>query len=129
MKKSILISAVALIVTSTIISCNNERMAVNTVESMKTKEMANFDNAMKSLGKPENRPTDEERRNANSTELSDRRKELLIPASKALILSTGISEVELQRKTNGDKSAIIVWAIQINIEKNAKIRKNLKLEN
>jgi hypothetical protein len=129
MKKSILISAVALIVTSTIISCNNERIAVNTVESMKTKEMANFDNAMKSLGKPENRPTDEERRNANSTELSDRRKELLIPASKALILSTGISEVELQRKTNGDKSAIIVWAIQINIEKNAKIRKNLKLEN
>jgi hypothetical protein len=129
MKKSILISAVALIVTSTIISCNNERIAVNTVESMKTKEMANFDNAMKSLGKPENRPTDEERRNANSTELSDRRKELLIPASKALILSTGISEVELQRKTNGDKSAIIVWAIQINMEKIAKIRKDLKLEN
>ncbi|WP_080780368.1 hypothetical protein [Chryseobacterium phocaeense] len=111
----------------TLISCNNEGSAVNTVESMKTPQMENFDKAFKSLGDPQNRPTEEERKR-NSSELSDRRKALLVPASKELILSSGVTEAELTRKTGGDMSQIIVWATQIYMQKSDEIRKNIKSE-
>ncbi|WP_131724464.1 hypothetical protein, partial [Chryseobacterium indologenes] len=106
MKKHFLMAAFA---TLTLISCNNEGNAVNTMESMKTPQMENFDKAFKSLGDPQNRPTEEEKKR-NTSELSDRRKALLVPASKELILSTGVTEAELMRKTGGDMSQIIVWA-------------------
>ncbi|WP_080780366.1 hypothetical protein [Chryseobacterium phocaeense] len=109
----------------TLVSCNNESAAVNTVESMKTPQMENFDKAFKSLGDPQNRPTEEERKR-NTSELSDRRKTLLVPASKELILSTGVTEAELTRKTGGDMSQIIVWATQIYMQKSDEIRKNIK---
>ena len=122
MKKLFLSSAFALL---TLASCNNEGTAVNTVETMKTPQMENFDKAFKSLGDPQNRPTEEERKR-NTSELSDRRKALLVPASKELILSTGITETELTRKTGGDMSQIIVWATQIYMQKSDEIRKNIK---
>lgn len=109
----------------TLVSCNNEGSAVNTVESMKTPQMENFDKAFKSLGDPQNRPTEEERKR-NTSELSDRRKALLVPASKELILSSGITEAELTRKTENDMSQIIVWATQIYMQKSDDIRKNIK---
>jgi hypothetical protein len=124
MKKHLLLSAIAII---SLISCNNEGTAVNTVESMKTPQMENFDKAFKSLGDPQNRPTEEEKQRKTS-ELSDRRKALLIPASKELIISSGITEAELTRKTGGDMSQIIVWATQIYMQKSDEIRKNLKSE-
>jgi hypothetical protein len=111
----------------TLASCNNEGSAVNTIESMKSPQMENFDKAFKSLGDPQNRPTEEERKR-NTSELSDRRKALLVPASKELILSTGITEAELTRKTGGDMSQIIVWATQIYTQKSDEIRKNIKSE-
>jgi hypothetical protein len=110
----------------TVLSCTNESAAVNTVEAMKTTEMQNFDRAMKSLREPANRPTEEEKR-SGSAELSDRRKKILLPSAMELIQSTGVTKEEMQRKTNGDISAILVWAIQINEEKSAQIRKNAKL--
>jgi hypothetical protein len=110
----------------TLLSCTNESAAVNTVEAMKTTEMQNFDRAMKSLGEPANRPTEEEKR-SGSAELSDRRKKILLPSAMELIQSTGVTKEEMQRKTNGDISAILVWAIQINEEKSAQIRNNTKL--
>ncbi|SHG70846.1 hypothetical protein SAMN05421866_1286 [Chryseobacterium oranimense] len=122
MKKFLLSAMVAVI---TLTSCNNENTAVNTVESMKTPQMENFDKAFKSLGDPQNRPTEEERKR-NTSELSDRRKALLVPASKELILSTGVTEAELTRKTGGDMSQIIVWATQIYMQKSDEIRKNIK---
>ncbi len=122
MKKLFLSSAFALL---TLASCNNEGTAVNTVETMKTPQMENFDKAFKSLGDPQNRPTEEERKR-NTSELSDRRKALLVPASKELILSTGVTEAELMRKTGGDMSQIIVWATQIYMQKSDEIRKNIK---
>ncbi|KFF24606.1 hypothetical protein [Chryseobacterium vrystaatense] len=122
MKKYILSAAFAAL---TLASCNNEGSAVNTVESMKTPQMENFDKAFKSLGDPQNRPTEEERKR-NTSELSDRRKALLVPASKELILSTGITENEITRKTGGDMSQIIVWATQIYMQKSDEIRKNIK---
>lgn len=108
-----------------LVSCNNEGTAVNTVESMKTPQMANFDKAFKSLGDPQNRPTEEEKKR-NTSELSDRRKALLVPASKELIISTGVTEAEMTRKTSGDMSQIIVWATQIYLQKSDEIRKNIK---
>ncbi|UWX60736.1 hypothetical protein N0B40_00365 [Chryseobacterium oranimense] len=122
MKKLFLTSAIAVL---TLASCSNESTAVNTVETMKTPQMENFDKAFKSLGDPQNRPTEEERKR-NTSELSDRRKALLVPASKELILSTGVTEAELTRKTGGDMSQIIVWATQIYMQKSDEIRKNIK---
>ena len=124
MKKHLLLSAIAVI---SIISCNNEGAAVNTVQSMKTPQMENFDKAFKSLGDPQNRPTEEEKKR-NTSELSDRRKALLVPASKELIISSGVTEAELMRKTGGDMSQIIVWATNIYMQKSDEIRKNLKSE-
>ncbi|MGC5746951.1 hypothetical protein [Chryseobacterium sp. NFX27] len=125
MKKTILLIAFAVV---GLISCNNEGAAVNTVSSMKTPQMENFDKAFKSLGDPQNRPTEEEKKR-HTSELSDRRKALLVPASKDLILSTGVTEAELTRKTGGDMSQIIVWATQIYMKKSDEIRKNIKAEN
>jgi len=123
--KKFFISAIVAVLTLS--SCNNEGSPVNTVESMKTPQMENFDKAFKSLGDPQNRPTEEERKR-NTSELSDRRKALLVPASKELILSTGVTEAELTRKTGDDMSQIIVWATQIYMQKSDEIRKNLKSE-
>ncbi|MCT2564708.1 hypothetical protein [Chryseobacterium herbae] len=122
MKKYFLSAVVAVL---TLASCSNEGTAVNTVESMKTPQMEKFDKAFKSLGDPQNRPTEEEKKR-NTSELSDRRKALLVPASKELILSTGITEAELTRKTGDDMSQIIVWATQIYMQKSDEIRKNIK---
>lgn len=124
MKKHLLLSAITVI---TLISCNNEGTAVNTMQSIKTPHMENFDKAFKSLGDPQNRPTKEEKQR-NTSELSDRKKALLVPASKELILSSGVTEAEMTRKTGGDMSQIIVWATQIYMQKSDEIRKNLKSE-
>ncbi|PQA95824.1 hypothetical protein B0A69_05495 [Chryseobacterium shigense] len=124
MKKLFLSAFIALL---TLGSCSNESSAVHTVESMKTPQMENFDKAFKSLGDPQNRPTEEERKR-NTSELSDRRKALLVPASKELILSTGITEAEMTRKTGNDMSQIIVWATQIYLQKSDEMRKNIKSE-
>ncbi|MDQ0782916.1 lipoprotein [Chryseobacterium sp. W4I1] len=123
--KKFFISAIVAVLTLS--SCNNEGSPVNTVESMKTPQMENFDKAFKSLGDPQNRPTEEERKR-NTSELSDRRKALLVPASKELILSTGVTEAELTRKSGDDMSQIIVWATQIYMQKSDEIRKNIKSE-
>ena len=125
MKKLLLSAAFAVL---PLASCSNESSAANTVESMKTPQMENFDKAFKSLGEPQNRPTEEEKKR-NTSELSDRRKALLVPASKELILSTGITEAELMRKTGGDMSQIIVWATQIYMTKSDKILNNIKTNN
>ncbi|MBL1219781.1 hypothetical protein JET18_02975 [Chryseobacterium sp. L7] len=122
MKKLILSALLAVV---TLASCSNENTAAHTVESMKTPQMENFDKAFKSLGDPQNRPTEEEKKR-NTSELSDRRKALLVPASKELIISSGVTEAELTRKTGGDMSQIIVWATQIYLQKSDEIRKNIK---
>lgn len=124
MKKCSLLAAFAML---GLISCANEGNIVNTAENMKSTEMQDLDKAFRSLGDPQNRPTQEEK-NSKTAELSDRRKALLLPASKALILSTGVSEKEMMRQTNGDTSAIIIWATKIYLKKNDEIAGKLKSE-
>ncbi|WBV61607.1 hypothetical protein PFY12_05650 [Chryseobacterium camelliae] len=125
MKKHLLLSAFIML---GLTSCSNERTAMESVENTQTTEMTNFNKALRSLNEPKNRPTAEERKQ-NSLELSDSRKELLVPASKDLILSTGITEKEMIHQTGGDKTKIIDWASKIYFEKNRQINRNLKLEN
>jgi hypothetical protein len=125
MKKLLLASAFA---TLGLISCTNESNIGNTAESMKTSEMQAYDKAFRSLGDPQNQPTEEEKK-SKTAELSDRRKALLLPASRALILSTGITEAELMKQTNGDTSAIIIWATKIYLKKNIEIAGKLKSQN
>ena len=112
----------------TLMSCTTERLATETLDSMKTTEMKNFDEAFRSLHNPENRATEEEKR-SGSIELSDRRKQLLVPASIALIKSTGVTDAQIQSKTKGDITAIIVWATDINLQKLATINRNLNNKN
>ncbi|WP_435523950.1 hypothetical protein [Chryseobacterium indoltheticum] len=123
MKKILFTLSFSMLVLS---SCSNENMAASNIEAMKSPEMENFDRAMKSLNNPENKPTEEEKR-SGSAELSDRRKRVLLPSAMDLIKSTGVTDAQIQQKTNGDISAILVWAIQINQEKVAQIRSNAKL--
>lgn len=109
-------------------ACNSENAAVSSADSMRSPAMENFDRALKSLGDSGNKMNEEEKK-SGSTELSDRRKRILLPSAIDLIKSTGINERTIEQKTNGDVSAILVWAIQINQEKNSQMRANLKTQN
>ncbi|MFP3594558.1 hypothetical protein [Chryseobacterium sp. SIMBA_038] len=108
MKKTILFIASAL----SIISCSNESLAISQ-EANKTDAMKNFAQAMKIMTRPENRATDEEKRMKNYPELSERRKDLLIPSAKELIKSRDVSDTEIDGKTHGNKGDIINWALDI----------------
>lgn len=123
MKKLLLLTAFAAV---GLASCTTEESMVKTAESMKTTEMQNFKKAFKSLGELQNRPTEEEIRNP---ELSERRKALLIPASKDLILSSGVSEKDMMAKTKGNSSSIIIWAYKIYTDKSSQINQSLKSQN
>ena len=123
MKKRLLPAAFAIL---GLFSCTNEGNVITTAENMKTTEMKNFRMAFKTLGEPQNRPTEEEKR---SSELSERRKALLVPASKDLILSTGVSEKEMMDKTKGNSGSIIIWANQIYNKMNRNINQSLKSQN
>jgi hypothetical protein len=123
MKKRLLLAAFAIL---GLTSCSNEENVINTAENMKTAEMQNFRKAFKTLGDPQNRATEEEKRNP---EMSERRKAILVPASKDLILSTGVSEKEMMEKTKGNSGSIIVWAYKIYKEKNIQITQSLKSKN
>jgi flagellar motor protein MotB len=125
MKKHLLLSAFIIL---GLTSCTNESTLANTAESMKTPAMQAYDKAFRSLGDPRNRPNEEERK-SNTRELSDRRKALLLPACKDLVLSTGVSEAQMMSETHGDTSAIIIWATKIYQQKNNEIAGKLKSQN
>ncbi len=108
MKKTILLIAGALL----IISCSNENLAISQ-EANKTDAMNNFAWAMKNMTDPKNQATAEEKGMGNYPELSERRKDLLLPSAKELIKSGGISDTEIDEKTHGNKGAIINWALNI----------------
>ncbi|MCT2562175.1 hypothetical protein [Chryseobacterium herbae] len=103
------------------ISCSTESTAVVTpVDAKKSKEITNFEKSIKSLALPQNLPTEEEKRNQQSLELSDRRKDILIPSALELIKSTGTSDQEITKNTQGDRDKILTWAVKIYNEKNNK---------
>lgn len=111
-----------------LISCNTESTAINPASTMKSAEVLNFEKSIKSLSNPENRETPEEQRNRTSLELSDRRKDILIPSALELIRSTGVKEKEIKETTQGDRDKVLTWAVKIYNEKLGKINQNLKLQ-
>ncbi|UOU98804.1 hypothetical protein MUU74_02370 [Chryseobacterium daecheongense] len=112
MKKTFLIIACAL----AFVSCSNENLSAIAYENQEMEAMQNFKNALMSLNKPENRPTAEEKQAKDFPQISDRRKDLLVPSAIALIKSTGINDSEISKKTREDKNALINWALDIYIE-------------
>jgi hypothetical protein len=104
-------------------SCAGEETYVKpSADSMKTSEMKNFENAIKSLGKPENRPTKEEIV-ANGAELSERRQLLLLDAAKLFLISEGISEERLKRISTKE---IVTLAFETRTKKIKEISLELK---
>ncbi|REC50318.1 hypothetical protein [Chryseobacterium pennipullorum] len=102
------------------ISCNNESTAMSTIEARKSPEVLNFERSVKSLSNPENRATPEEIRHQKSLELSDRRKDILIPSALELIKSTGASDQEITNTTHGDRDKILTWAVKVYNDKISK---------
>lgn len=107
-------------------SCNYERnlniveeqSRIEEISARKTQvvtkaDIEKFEKALSTIFLKENRPTEQERVNQISAELSDKRKDILIPAAISLIESTGISENEILQQTNGDRNLILSWAFKI----------------
>ncbi|MEY8758807.1 hypothetical protein [Chryseobacterium tongliaoense] len=111
MKKAILIMACAL----SLASCSNDTLSAISQENQQAEALRNFKSALQNLNKPENKPDAQEARAKNFPQISERRKDLLVPSAKALIKSTGISDPEIDEKTGNDKNAVINWALDIYI--------------
>lgn len=124
MKKNILYLLTVGFLLTAFVSCLNESTAVNTVESLKSQEMLNFDTALKSISAPENRGV----ALGNSEESNAKRIELLLPSAKALLLANGFSERRISKETNNDKAKMINLASQIYFKNYAQYENRLKKE-
>lgn len=106
-------------------SCNNERVAMTTVETLKTQEMRNFDNALRSLMKPENRATPEEKAQLGA-QLNERSLNLLYNASKQFLSVEG--EKLGEARTRQDKEIVISKATKLYFTKLGKINETINNE-
>lgn len=109
-------------------SCSTENSVAPPINPAKDEYVQNFEKSIKSLSKPENRETPEELQNKRSLELSDRRKDILIPSALALIRSTGVKEEEISKTTQGDRDKILTWAVKVYNTKLDQINQNSKFK-
>ncbi|WP_374459101.1 hypothetical protein [Chryseobacterium taeanense] len=109
------------------ISCSTETSTMNPMSTTKSEEVQNFEKSIKSLFRPENAETPEEIRTHKPMELSERRKDILIPSAIELIKSSGVKEKEINEATQGDKEKILTWAMKVYNAKIDQINKNSKL--
>lgn len=124
MKKTILLLSISML---TILSCANESSATTTMPDVsKPEAVQKFNLAIKKVAmEKEPAPTTPR----TSAELSDYKKEMLIPAAKDLIASSGVSYSEIERQTGGDKEKILKWAVEVYGDYNKQTNKNYKSEN
>jgi hypothetical protein len=96
-------------------SCNNESIPTVAQENLKSKAIQNFKRAITTVNTSKDLPMSEEKQNPEYTfpQLSEKRKDILIPAATSLIKSTGITESQIEKNTHGDKTKIILWAMEI----------------
>ncbi|MBL1219938.1 hypothetical protein JET18_03760 [Chryseobacterium sp. L7] len=96
-------------------SCNNESIPAAAQDSLKTEAIQNFKRAITTVNTSKNLPLSEEKQNPEYPfpQLSEKRKDILVPAAKSLIKSTGVKEEEIEKATQGDKTKIILWAMEI----------------
>lgn len=116
------------VIIAAFVSCSTETSIVNPIEVTKSEEVLNFEKSIKSLSKPENLETPEEIRNKKSIELSDRRKDIIVPSALELIKSTGATDKEITQNTQGDRDKVLTWAVKIYNEKLSKINQNSKIK-
>ncbi|UZT99594.1 hypothetical protein ODZ84_08535 [Chryseobacterium fluminis] len=112
MKKT-LFSAVACLVIVT--SCNNESIQTVAQENNTAEAVQNFKRAIITVNNSKDLPVTDGKLNSEyqSFQMSEQRKDILLPAAKHLIKSTGIKDEQIEKTTNGDKTTTILWAMEI----------------
>jgi len=124
MKKTFLLLSIPLL---TILSCANENMATSAIpEVSKPEAVQKFNMAIKKVAM-EKEPAPE--RPKTSAELSDYKKDMLLPAAKDLIASSGVSYSEIEKRTENDREKILQWAVKVYGEYNKAISQNYKSGN
>lgn len=111
MKKTFLFAVICFFVMT---SCSNESIPVAAQENLTAEAVQNFKKAIITFNNAKDLPMFEKKtKNLQFPEMSEQRKEILLPAARQLIKSTGIKEEQIEKTTNGNKSKIIVWAMEI----------------
>lgn len=112
MKKTFLLAIACFIFLT---SCSNESIATTAQENQKTEAVQNFKRAITAVNTSKDLPQSEEKQNPEYQfpQLSEKRKDILLPAAKSLIKSTGVKDEQIEKNTHGDKTKIILWAMQI----------------
>lgn len=111
----------------TIFSCTNESAASTAaVQVTQSEAIGRFNAEIRKVAmmkdpNPENPGT--------SAELSDEKKDLLIPAAKNLIASSGVTMAEIERQTANDREKILKWAVKIYGDYNKQMNQNYKSQN
>ncbi|MCT2561483.1 hypothetical protein [Chryseobacterium herbae] len=96
-------------------SCNNESIPTAAHDNQKTTAVENFKRAITTVNTSKDLPLSEEKQSSEYQfpQLSEKRKDILLPAAKSLIKSTGIKDEQIEKATHGDKTKIILWAMEI----------------
>ncbi|WP_267403577.1 MULTISPECIES: hypothetical protein [unclassified Chryseobacterium] len=125
MKKTVLLFSISVL---SIISCANESTLATTATPQLTKPEAvsKFNAAIKKVAMIKDPAPSMPK---TSAELSDEKKDMLIPSAKELIASTGVSSAEIERQTNNDREKILKWAVQVYGEYNKKMNQNYQSAN
>ncbi len=124
MRKTFLLLSIPLL---SILSCANENAATAALpEISKPEAVQKFNLAIKKVAM-EKEPAPE--RLKTSAELNDYKKDMLLPAAKDLIASTGVTYSEIEKRTENDREKILKWAVQVYGEYNKQINQNYKSQN
>lgn len=111
----------------TIFSCTNESAASTTTAQVNQSEaIARFNAEIRKVAMMKE-PNPEKPR--TSPELSDEKKDLLIPVAKELIASSGVSMAEIERQTVNDREKILKWAVKVYGDYNRHMNQNYKSQN
>ncbi|MEN4762381.1 MULTISPECIES: hypothetical protein [unclassified Chryseobacterium] len=112
MKKTFLFAFACFVVAT---SCNNESIPTVAQENQTTEAVQNFKRAIIEMNNSKDLPIVKEKRRKGSSfpEMGEQRQDILVPAAKHLIKSTGVKEEEIEKTTSGDKGKIIAWAMEI----------------
>lgn len=122
--KALLLLSIPLL---TMLSCNNESLAASTTPQLsKPEAVSKFNEAIRKVAMIKD-PVPAVPR--TSAELSDEKKDMLIPSAKELIASTGISIAEIERETGNDREKILKWAVKVYGDYNRQINQNYQSQN
>lgn len=109
------------------ISCVGEDYYINntntSMNSMKTYELKDFEEALISLGNPENRPMNEITKSTQSIELSEKRQMVLLNPAKQFLIANGMTEDQLNEFSTKE---IITLAMEMRTKELNKITLELK---